>query len=189
MRKTIVILLWLVSSLSMHAQMKMQDVVKLMPDSIVPYLTENNVLDFIDFMDSNLPAEITNRFGCKSKMIKLTDRYTLLQLNEASKLEMCLLDVNTTVDSLSQIICLVRTYGTDFRISTIDFYSLKWRKLDADSYIELPEYICIATLDEQEPILTLTPNLKLEAPANEEQKEVEESSIILNWKGKFVKQS
>ena len=34
--------------------LKMRDVFKQIPDSLVPYLSQNNRLDFIDFLDSNM---------------------------------------------------------------------------------------------------------------------------------------
>ena len=34
---------------------------KAMPDSLMPYLTKNNRLDMIDFMEANMKAEITNQ--------------------------------------------------------------------------------------------------------------------------------
>ena len=37
--------------------LKMRDVFKQIPDSLVPYLSQNNRLDFIDFLDSNMKAE------------------------------------------------------------------------------------------------------------------------------------
>ena len=39
--------------------LKIRDVFKQMPDSLMPYLTGNNRLDFIDFMDSNMKASVT----------------------------------------------------------------------------------------------------------------------------------
>ncbi|MBR6998224.1 MAG: DUF3256 family protein, partial [Prevotella sp.] len=39
----------------------MADLFKAMPDSLMPYLTKNNRLDMIDFMEANMKAEITNQ--------------------------------------------------------------------------------------------------------------------------------
>lgn len=43
--------------------LKMRDVFKQIPDSLVPYLSQNNRLDFIDFLDSNMKAEVRNKLG------------------------------------------------------------------------------------------------------------------------------
>ena len=55
--------IFLCLTLTVMSQTTMRDVFRQMPDSIVPYLTENNRLDFIDFIDSNMKAEVTNAFG------------------------------------------------------------------------------------------------------------------------------
>ena len=38
-----------------------------MPDAVIPYLTKTNRLDFIDFMDSNMKAEVNNELEGKSR--------------------------------------------------------------------------------------------------------------------------
>ena len=35
-------------------QITIKEVFKAMPDSLIPYLSQNNRLDFIDFMESNM---------------------------------------------------------------------------------------------------------------------------------------
>ena len=50
------ILLVLMMGQASAQELKMRDVFKQMPDSLLPYLTQNNRLDFIDFMDSNMVA-------------------------------------------------------------------------------------------------------------------------------------
>ena len=54
----------------------------------------------------------------------------LIRLNEATRCEMRLLPVSTPVDSLSQIICMVRTYGVEGQESEVTFYSCLWRPLE-----------------------------------------------------------
>ncbi|MBQ2674307.1 MAG: DUF3256 family protein [Prevotella sp.] len=165
----------------------MSQVLKLMPDTIVPYLSENNKLDLIDFMDSNMKAEVRNQFEGKTELTLLTDDFASLTLNEATQLDMRLLTVSEPVDSASQIICLVSTYGSDARDSEIDFYSLKWRKLDATKYIQHPAQMFTAQLDSQQAQMVLTISNFTERPANEEQKETEKMSFSLNWDGKRFK--
>ena len=104
-----------------EAQVKVRDVIKQMPDSLVPYLKQNARLDFIDFMDSGMKAEVSNEFGGKSQMTELTDDYASLTLNSVSQIQLRLLDVSEPVDDARQIICMVRTYGDDIRESTIGF--------------------------------------------------------------------
>ena len=188
MRKIFITLMAFLSIGTSAQEVSMRDVFKQMPDSIVPYLTENNRLDFIDFMDSNMNAEITNLLGGKSQMTKLNNLYVSLTLNEASSMEMRLLPLEEElVDGANQIICLIRTYGTDVRESVIDFFSLQWRRLATSDYLIWPkDNMFVASLNDENPSLTLVPVYKLDAPANEEQKELAKTSTTLKWKNKYL---
>jgi hypothetical protein len=188
MRKTTLLfcLLW---ALGLSAQITVRDLLKSMPDSVIPYLTENNRLDMIDFMESNMDAVVTNTLGGKSQLLQLTDQYASIQLNESSSVAMRLLDVPTPVDSLSQILCLVRTYGSDIRESTIAFYSLAWRLLPISDYFSQPNDMFSATLGDKEPCLTLRQELILDSLGEEEKEKSKEVLTTLKWNGCFVKEN
>jgi len=168
-------------------EITMRDVFSQMPDTIVPYLDKNNRLDFVDFIDSHMDAVVTNSLGGKSTMDTLTADYLSLKLNEASSLQMRLLPVTVPVDSAQQIVCMVRTYGKDYRESTVDFYSLKWRKLPRKDYLTCDDQLFEATLDAGTNALTLTTANKLDLPATEEQKIIPQSLTILKWNNIYVK--
>ena len=65
-----------------------------MPDSLSPLLTAVNRADFIDFLESKMKAEVTNRFGGKSEMTELTPDYIRVQVTPQSTWQMKLLSVN-----------------------------------------------------------------------------------------------
>lgn len=187
MMRKIIFLFLAFLCLDAYAQTTMRDMLKTMPDSLVPYLSENNRLDMIDFVDTNMEAIVTNTLGGKSQMNKLTDNYVSIRLNESSDLAMRLLDVETPVDSARQIVCVVTTYGTDIRESTIRFFSLSWKPLPMTDYLLLPDEMVVATIGDDDPTLTLQYECRLNAPANEEQKAITKPSTILKWTGKYVK--
>jgi hypothetical protein len=189
MRKTafLFFLLSLLSTNSLVAQTTIRDVLRTMPDSLVPYLSENNRLDMIDFMASNMDAVVANALGGKSQMLTLTDHYTSIRLSDASSLDMRLLDVPAPVDSVSQILCLVRTYGTDVRQSTVRFYSLSWRQLPTADYFSQPDDLFTATLSDQEPTITLRIETPFDAWLKDEKEEIIKTSTTLKWDGRFVK--
>ena len=121
----------LLSALVVKAQTTtIKEVFKAMPDSLMPYLSQNNKLDFIDFMESNMEAKVTNSLNGTSRMDQMNDQFLSLTLNEASKVQMRLLPVSELVDSMRQIICIVRTLGTKARESSASFYSCSWRPLE-----------------------------------------------------------
>ncbi len=188
MRK-IVFSLFLASWIGVSAQdVTIREVFRQMPDSIVPYLAENNRLDCMDFIDSKMEAVVTNSLGGKSKMIQLTEQFLAMNLNSASTIQMRLLPVEEPVDSARQVVCVVRTYGTDHRESTVMFYSTKWRQLPASEYMTWPEgyRIAEAQLSAEEPVLTLSSVQYLDLPANEEQQKRSKTSISLKWIGRFI---
>ena len=185
--KVLLIAISLLLTLGSSAQTKMSQVFRQMPDSVVPYLSENNRLDLIDFADSNMKAEVHNLLEGRSELKKITDDYALLSLNEATRIEMRLLEVSEPVDSSASILCVVTTYGIELCDSKVVFYSAKWRKLDAAQRAVLPLQPFTAALDEQQPVLTVTPLSDLDTEMLNEQKEVEKVSTILKWNGKMFK--
>lgn len=109
-----------------------------MPDTLIPYLSKNNRLDFIDFMDSKMKAEVTNELGGKSLMTAFTDDSISLRLNDAAKVDILLLTTTEMVDSCHQVIALVRTFGVvgEFAESVVEYYSLSWRRLTMTPALE-----------------------------------------------------
>lgn len=103
-----------------------------MPDSLLPYISRNNRLDCIDFIDSNMAAIVTNSLGGKSEMTALTHDSISMQLTNASRVDIMLLTATVPVDSCQQVICIVRTYGLpeEFTQSVVEWYSWHWKRLD-----------------------------------------------------------
>ena len=86
--KVFFIILSLLLTCAAEAQVKMRDVIKQMPDTLVPYLNLNARLDFIDFKDSGMKAEVSNELGGKSQLTELTDDYASFTLNAASQVQL-----------------------------------------------------------------------------------------------------
>ena len=132
--KKILLTLWCFGAITAAAQ-NMKSVFIAMPDSICPLLTQVNKEDCIDFLDSNMKAEVTNRFGNKAEMKALTDDYVLVQTSSASTLEMKLLPVNDSI----KVICMVKTVCASASDSDVHFYASDWsKKLDAGEFLKLP---------------------------------------------------
>lgn len=113
--------------------MGIRDVFRAMPDSVLPYLSANNRLDFLDFLDSGMEAKVQNQFEGVSQMTALTPDSLSIRLSEQSRVDMVLLSVDgEPVDSCTQVVCLMRTYGqpSQFEETVTEFYSLRWRRLD-----------------------------------------------------------
>jgi len=133
MRKLFAIGLMLLFSLKGGAQdlLTLKDVFRQMPDSIVPYLSENNRLDFIDFMESGMKAEVKNRLGGTSEMTALTDDSLSIRMSEALRMDILLLKPVGMPDSCRQVVCVVNTFGTDSLSleSQKAFYTPSWGRI------------------------------------------------------------
>ena len=125
--------LLLLASLTARAgELKIQDVFKQMPHTVLPTLSENNRLDMLDFMASQMKAEVTNRLGGKSEMTVLTDTTLIIRMSEALQVEMLLLKPEDAADADSRIICLIETFGRDSLSldSQVSFYTISWDRLN-----------------------------------------------------------
>lgn len=102
-----------------------------MPDSMNSLLTAVNRADCIDFLESKMKAEVTNRFGGKSEMTELAPDYIRMQMTPKSSWQMKLLAVNDS----TKVICTVSTACAPACDSHIRFYTTDWKELPADAYL------------------------------------------------------
>lgn len=131
-RALIHIFIWL--ALASHASAQnMRETVRTMPDSILPLLTKNDRLDFIDYLDSNMKAEVTNKMGGKSEMTKITANYAHIKMTESSDVAFKLLPYDG-----DSIICMVHTLISTASESRLNFYTRNWEELTAEDFIKVP---------------------------------------------------
>ena len=128
--RSLVVLLLMLLATSAKAQ-HLADLFRQIPDSITPYLSQNNRLDFIDFMESGMKAEVRNRLGGTSEMTALTSDSLSIRMSEALRVDMLLLTPLEPVDSCSQVVCVISTYGTDSLSlqSRVAYYTTLWTPL------------------------------------------------------------
>ena len=113
---------------------RITDVFKQMPDSLMPYLSQNNRLDFIDFMDSHMKAAVTNMTGGTSEMTALTDDSLSIRMSDALRVDMLLLPLDEPMDSIRQVIVFVETFLTDsiYGESVCKAYTVDWKPVTGD---------------------------------------------------------
>ena len=105
-----------------------------MPDSLSPLLTSVNRADCVDFIESKMKAEVSNRFGSKSEMTELSGDYIRMQMTPQNSWQMKLLATSDT----TKIICVVSTACAPVCDSDFAFYTTGWKSLPASSYLTLP---------------------------------------------------
>ena len=136
-RRLLSIMLLVFASLELQAQeVNLRDVFRQMPDSILPYLTETNRLDMMDFMDSHMKARVQNKFEGYSEMLALSDDSLTIQMSSMLRLTLRLVPVMDEIDGSRQLICLERIVGKTAEIvhTTRTFYSVLWRKLEEETW-------------------------------------------------------
>lgn len=108
-----------------------------MPDSVMPLLTKNNRLDFIDFIDCNMEAVVTNLLDGKSCMKRLTDDYLHVEYTKVSDVEMKLLPVTDTTD----VLCMVTTMKAAVNDSRVAFFGEGWVPLLVATHMKEPQLL------------------------------------------------
>lgn len=143
MKKRVLCLALLVAVASVvWARVPMRQWVASMPDSVMPLLTKNNRLDFMDFIDSGMEAVVTNRLDGKSRMTMLEADFASIEYTKSSVVAMKLLPLTDTTD----VLCMVTTMVGGVKDSRMVFYDEQWEKLDAQSFIDEPQLLdfCVA---------------------------------------------
>ena len=113
------------------AAQTLKDAFRQMPDSLAPYLSENNRLDFIDFLESGMKAEVKNLLDGTSEMTALTDDSLSIRVSDALRVDMLMLRPLEPVDSSGVVICMVQTFGIDSLSldAKVDFFNSEWQQL------------------------------------------------------------
>ena len=111
--------------------LKMRDVFNHMPDSLMPYLSHNNRLDFIDFIDSNMKSEVRNKLGGTSEMTALTDDSLAIRMSDALQVNLLLMKLDQPVDSFQQVVVFSQTFLIDsvYKDTEVLFYSTDWKPI------------------------------------------------------------
>lgn len=147
MKRIFYLLVIVLCAMSVSAQ-DMKTVFVNMPDTIVPLLTKVNREDCVDFLASNMNAQVKNRFDKQAELKTLTMDYLLMQMTDVSTLEMKLLPINDS----TKVICMVKTLCSSVCDSEVFFYNTNWKELDASLYVQLPSadafYLPVETGDE-----------------------------------------
>ena len=113
---------------------------KAMPDSLVPYLTANNRLDLMDFMDAKMKAVVTNLLEGQTEMTFLSDDSLSIRMSDALTIEMKTQKVDTVM-----VVDLKRVYQTreGERQTVLSRYDARtWQELTSATIIEstLPKF-------------------------------------------------
>lgn len=119
----------------------LRDVFRQMPDSLLPTLTHNNRLDFLDFLDAGMKAEVKNRLGGTSVMTALTADSLSLQVSPALRVDMLLLPLAEPIDSMNQVVVVGETFLTDsvYGETSVRYFNTNWQPVPVPPLSEIQQ--------------------------------------------------
>lgn len=126
MKKSIITLVCSMFSVVAMAQMTVSDAWKAMPDSILPYFNSQLRSEIIDMYKISHDSKTKNLLEGESSVKSLTDTLLCLQLNPSTEMQLMLLPKKDSTN----LICMVRSFGTPTMESRITFYSTDWKKTE-----------------------------------------------------------
>ena len=122
MKKTLIIICFLTCWLCVSAQ-SLREVWIEMPDSILPYLSKSQRTELADYVEMKAEPVVLSTFGDSVRIERMTNNYLLLKANEATRLEIKLLDNNT--------LALVQTWMAPAAESKLSLFNLQWQPKEA----------------------------------------------------------
>ena len=127
-------LLLLFASVCSAQEQTLRDVFRQIPDSLMPSLSVNNRLDFIDFMDSNMKAVVRNQLGGTSEMTALTDDSLSIRMSDALRIDILLLTLDEPVDTIKQVVVLAESFMSDsvYQDTSLKFNTSDWQLITKD---------------------------------------------------------
>ena len=103
-----------------------------MPDSIIPYLNNNQRIELLDFINLNVKSEVSNLLGDSTVLDTLLIDYLHLTANASTKIELKMLPF-ADADS---ILCMIKTINGPELESTVEFYDKDWNKLSSEAMFD-----------------------------------------------------
>ena len=122
MKKILIIICFLTCWLGVSAQ-SLREVWIEMPDSILPYLSKSQRTELADYVEMKAESAVLSTFGDSVRIERMTNNYLLLKANEATRLEIKLLDNNT--------LALVQTWMAPAAESRLRLFNLQWQPKEA----------------------------------------------------------
>ncbi len=138
MRKILILIAILCVQININAQepTSAKNLLRQMPESVIPVLTHNNVLDMLDFTGVGQKAEVTNRLNGKSEMTELSESSAAIKLSSTTRVNIHLM---TRADNETMIYVINTTETADsLRDSEVKVYDSKWHP--AAPGFKIPNY-------------------------------------------------
>lgn len=143
-KKILLLLAGAALAIPSSAQIRMRDVFAQLPDSVLPYMTKNNRLDCIDFIENGMEARVKNRFDQHVVLDTLTEDFLRIRTSTSSYVEMRLVPQGQGNDTA---ICVNRTYMGTTPDSEVRLYGKNWALVRRLPRPDVAEFLKLPTCD------------------------------------------
>lgn len=120
-------------SVSAMAQQTIKEIIGNMPESVIPYINDDQRAELQKFTGEKDTVKIKNVFNGTTSIDTISSNYAKISMNKVADMQLILLP---TSDS-TQIICAIKTVNSPIKDSSIRFYSTDWQPIN--STFGLPE--------------------------------------------------
>ena len=114
------------SMMAVTAQVTIKDALCSMPETIIPYIGEEQREEICKFTNETDTIKIKNELNGFTEVNLSGTDFARIKLNESATLQIKLLPVNDT----AQVICMVKTMTAPISESDVKFYSTDWSLID-----------------------------------------------------------
>ena len=125
MRTLAIIFALSVNLATMTAQITVKDVLKSIPNELMPYFNDKQRDEIKQFANDKDTLEIRNVLNGKTTITTLSQNLAEINLNNNTLTQIKLLPVNNT----TKIICAIKTIKEPIKESVIKFYSADWQPI------------------------------------------------------------
>lgn len=134
MRVIFLLTLLLLGQSSVSAQKTMEDLIKTIPQEILPYMNESQRNEINQFVGLKDTVKVKNMLEGTLSIDSISKNFAKITLNDAVNLQIRLFSKKDS----SQIICMIKTVNKPVKESHVYFYSTSWEKMEQN--FGLPDY-------------------------------------------------
>lgn len=125
MKRLLILTLSAINLCCGFAQKNITDLLKTMPDSIIPYLNNNQKAELSKFSNAHDSLKVKNMLGGETSIDSLSNSFVRIKLNDDTDMQLKLLPLKDS----TMIICAIKTYRKPVPDSSIKFYTTDWERI------------------------------------------------------------
>lgn len=125
MKRLLILTLSAINLCCGFAQNNVKDLLKAMPDSIIPYLNNNQKAELSKFSNAHDSLKVKNMLSGETSIDSINSSFARIKLTRFTDIQVKLLPMNDS----TAIICAIKTYRKPVPDSNIKFYTTDWKEI------------------------------------------------------------